>query len=69
MSPSAPEWLQKEFPGDDSEACNVLEKNFIWDLPKLWIIRRKDLLYTMTEREWHAILYLCEEWDWGYEGD
>lgn len=67
MSPQAPEWLRKKFPGDDWEAMNVIEQHFEWGQPKYWIIRKKDPAYQMTDREWDAILYLCEEWDWGYE--
>lgn len=64
--PQASDELRAKFPGHDDEALKVLEEHFTWDKPALWIIRRKDPNYVPTDREWEAIDYMCDEWDFGW---
>lgn len=62
--PQAPQWLRDKFPGDDAEALEILEANFT---EKAGVFRKKDPNYQPTEREFEAIDYLFQEWDYGYE--
>lgn len=64
--PQASRELRDKFPGHDAEAIDVLKQNFEWGPPRLWEIRRKDKNYSPTPREFDAIDYLCDEWDWGW---
>ena len=63
--PQASDELRAKFPGHDSEALAVIEKNFVND--KGWI-SRKDVGYQPTDREWDALTYLIHEWDYAYTG-
>jgi len=62
--PQATPELRKKFPGYDAEALNVLRQNFTNDRG---LIRRKDKNYKPTRREFDAIDYLFQEWDYAYE--
>jgi hypothetical protein len=62
--PQAPQWLRDKFPGDDSEALDVLEDNFTIDKG---MIRPKVQGYLHTQREADAISYLVHEWDYAYD--
>jgi hypothetical protein len=62
--PQASSELSAKFPGDDQEAFEVIDTNFV--IAKGWIIRPKHEGYKMTEREGDAIDYLCDEWDYCY---
>ena len=64
--PQATDELRAKFPGDDGEALDVLEQNFVVD--RTGVIRKKDSAYKPTDREFDAIDYLFQEWDYGYEG-
>lgn len=61
--PQASEELRAKFPGDDTEAWDVLNKNFN---EIAGVIFPKVAGYQMTEREGEAIDYLSDEWDYGY---
>lgn len=61
--PQATPELAAKFPGDDQEALEVLEANFI---ERAGVFCKKDPKYQPTEREWDAIDYLFHEWDYGY---
>lgn len=63
--PQATDELRAKFPGWDAEAMEVLEKNFICS--KGGVYRKKDPNYEPTQREWDAIDYMWQEWDYGYE--
>jgi len=62
--PQATPELRKKFPGNDSEAMEVIAANFLVD--RGGVIRKKDPKYTPTDREMDAIDYLFQEWDFGY---
>jgi hypothetical protein len=62
--PQATNELRAKFPGYDSEAMEVLEKNFTHSRG---VYRKKDPSYQPTEREWDAIYYMFQEWDFGYD--
>lgn len=62
--PSAAQWLCDMFLGGDQEALAVVETNFT--LGKGFVFCLKDVSYKPTEREWYAINYLCDEWDYAY---
>lgn len=64
MPQASPELCAK-FPGDDAEALDVLEANFI--VASNGIIYPKDTTYTPTGREVDAIDYLFGEWDYCYD--
>jgi hypothetical protein len=64
--PQATDELRAEFPGHDSEAMDVLDANFT---QTKFVYRKKDRAYQPTPREWAAINYLFQEWDYGYEED
>ena len=62
--PQATKELRAKFPGHDAEALEVIAANFVeWK----GYIRKKDPLYQPTQREWDAIDYLFQEWDYCYE--
>jgi len=63
--PQASERLRAKFPEGDVQAWNVLGDNFIDDKG---IIRRKDRTLRPTARQFDAIDYLCDEWDYCWEG-
>jgi hypothetical protein len=50
---------------EDFEALKVLKKNFYCCAG---VFVRKHSSYEPTKEEWVAINYLCDEWDYGYEG-
>lgn len=62
--PQASDELRAKFPGHDGEAWDVLKEHFT---DQKFVIRPKQAGYVATEREWDAICYLCDEWDYGYE--
>jgi hypothetical protein len=62
--PQASDELRALFPGGDEEAWNVLKLNFT---DTKGVIKSKEAGYIPTKREWEAISYLCEEWDYGFE--
>jgi hypothetical protein len=62
--PQASQELRDKFPGDDQEAFEVIDTNFVTN--RGGIIYPKHADYKMTERESDAIDYLCGEWDYGY---
>lgn len=61
--PQATDELRAKFPDDDAEALEVIRENFNDD--KGWITL-KDPNYKPTEREWDAVDYLIQEWDYAY---
>lgn len=63
--PSAPAELQDKFPGMDSEAIEVLEKHG-WSMSPGFIWSPPAPTYKPSQREWDAIDYLIQEWDYGY---
>lgn len=63
--PQASDELRAKFPGHDQEAWEVLKEHFDDDRG---MIRRKDKTRQPTEREFEAIDYLCDEWDYCFEG-
>lgn len=63
--PQATNELRAKFPGDDAEALDVIQVNFIQKWPG--VIWRKTPDYQPTSREWDAIVYLFSEWDYLYE--
>lgn len=65
MPAAAPE-LQAKFPDGDQEAIDVIRENFVWRDPN-FVIRKKDPKYQPTQREYDAIQYLADEWDWSYD--
>jgi hypothetical protein len=32
-----------------------------------WILHPNKPTTEITDKEWGAVLYLCDEWDWGYD--
>lgn len=62
--PQATDELRDKFPDYDGEALEVIKEHFTVD--RTGIIRKKDPNYDPTEREWDAIDYLFQEWDYGY---
>lgn len=60
--PQAPSYLQAMFE-DDSAAFAVLANNF----NDTGGLLRPKPGYTPTSSDYHAIDYLCLEWDYGYE--
>lgn len=62
--PQATDELRAKFPECDSEALDVLEVNFT---QTKGIFRKKNPAYSPTQREWDAIDYMFQEWDYGYE--
>ena len=62
--PSATEDLRNKFPGDDREALEVIDENFIVDSSGR--IRPKIADYEPTLRENDALDYLFYEWDYEY---
>lgn len=65
MPQASPE-LRAKFPGSDAEAMAVLEKNF---MQSKGIFRKKEPNYQPTQREWDAIDYMFQEWDYGYDAE
>lgn len=65
--PQATDELRAKFPGWDQEAQEVLGTNFTLHYPSVGIIRKRDPKYKPTEREWDAVDYLIQEWDYAYE--
>lgn len=63
--PQATPELRAKFPGHDSEAMEVLAKNFT---QSKGVYRKKDPNYKPNLREWDAVDYMIQEWDYGYEG-
>ena len=63
MPQASPE-LRNKFPEGDSEAWEVLKYNYN---DNRGVIFPKVNGYESTEREWDAICYLCDEWDYGYD--
>lgn len=61
--PQATQQLRDKFPGGDREALTVLEANFKHDAG---VFTKKTHGYVPTEREWDALDYLLDEWDYGY---
>jgi hypothetical protein len=61
--PQATDELRAEFPGWDVEALAVLETNFT---EEKGVFRKKDPSYQPTKREWDAIDYMFQEWDYMY---
>lgn len=61
--PQAPEQLRSKFPGMDREALDVIEANFT---NTKGVIRKKDAAYQPSQREWDAVDYLFQEWDYEY---
>lgn len=55
--------LRAKFPGDDGEALEVIALNF---KESNGFICKKDRNYEPTDREWEAIDYLFQEWDYAY---
>jgi len=62
--PQATDELREKFPGSDSEALEVIATNFLVD--RGGVIRKRDPKYKPTVREYDAIDYLFQEWDYGY---
>jgi hypothetical protein len=63
--PQACDELRKKFPGYDSEALEVIAQNF--DVRGAGVIFKKNRHYEPTMREWDAVNYLIQEWDFAYE--
>ncbi len=63
--PQAPDSLRKKFPGSDREALAVLKENFT---ETKGLISKKLATYKPTRREWDAVDYLIQEWDYAYRG-
>jgi len=63
--PQATDELRAKFPGWDAEALQVLETNFT--VGEDGVIRKKLPAYAPTPREFDAIDYLFQEWDYGYD--
>ena len=63
--PQATPELRAKFPEWDGEALDVIRQNFTVD--QGGVIRKKDPKYEPTEREWDAVDYLFQEWDYAYE--
>lgn len=61
--PQATDELRRKFPGYDSEALEVIAKNFS---EHKGLIKLLDSNYQPTEREWDAVDYLIQEWDYMY---
>jgi hypothetical protein len=61
--PQATDELRSKFPGWDWEALDVLKENFT---DTKGVLRKKDPAYQPTAREWDAIDYLFQEWDYMY---
>lgn len=62
--PQASDELRAMFE-DDSVAWEALGQNFYDDRG---MIRRKDKTARPTDHQFNAIDYLCDEWDYGWEG-
>lgn len=63
--PQASEELREQFPEGDSQAWDVLGDNF---RDNKGLIERKDKTIEPTQRQFAAIDYLCDEWDYCWEG-
>lgn len=63
--PQAGDELRAEFPEGSFEAWEVLGDNFVDDRG---IIRIKDKSIKPTPRQFLAIDYLCDEWDYEWQG-
>lgn len=63
--PQASEELRAKFPGGDWEAFLVIREHYRVRLGG--IIEPRILGYKGTAREYDAIDYLCNEWDYGYD--
>jgi len=64
--PQATNQLRRKFPNGDREALDVIEANFF--INRGGFIQKKDPKYQPTDREFEAIDYLFQEWDYGYSG-
>lgn len=64
--PQAPPELRAKFPGSDAEAEKVLRPNFTIHFPSVGIISKRDSAYKPNAREWDAVDYLIQEWDYDY---
>lgn len=63
--PQASAELRAKFPNHDQEAWDVLREHFT---DAAGVIKLKDAGYKPTMREFEAIDYLCDEWDYAWEG-
>jgi len=61
--PQASDELREKFPGYDAEALEVIAANFT---ETRGLIRRKSSSYLPNQREWDAVDYLIQEWDYVY---
>ncbi len=63
--PSATDELRAKFPGGDDEAWESLKDLCTFDLFR---IRPKSAehLARFGERQWDAVTYLVDEWDWAW---
>lgn len=64
--PTAPKELRDKFPGMDTEALQLLEAAG-FTVSKDFIVRKPKPDYNPSSREFDAIDYLVEEWDYGYD--
>jgi len=56
--------MHDQFP-NDADAWAVLKDNFT---DNAGLITKKDPMYRASVREMDAIDYLCDEWDYSYNG-
>lgn len=63
--PQASDELRAMFPGQDQEAFEVIDPNFV--VSKGGVIYPKVSGYQPTEREDYALDYLFDEWDYCYD--
>lgn len=64
--PEASDYLCSQFPDGDDEALAVIES--VTTISS-GVIRKRPDASVFTDREWDAICYLCDEWDYVYESD
>ena len=62
--PQASADLQAEWPGMDKEAIKYLQDRG-WRLNRRWQWIKPHPSHEPAEREWSAIEYLIDEWDFG----
>lgn len=63
--PQATPALRRKFPQGDAQALEVLSQNFI--VNRGGLIRKAKEKYKPTKREYDAIDYLFQEWDYAYD--
>lgn len=63
--PQASSELQNKFPGMETEAWQILSKAGFADDRG---IIRPPKRHVLTPREFDAVSYLCDEWDYAFDG-